>query len=718
MARSAVTREKLTTPYETQHAIPQGRTSAAQFVFNPASPDAASQVRHYQIGENATPYTTQDIAGVTDEVFDLMANKGLDTRAYTGQILTAQRYRQLADTTQDPRLKAEAEEKYQMAISKAQGLTQKISVTPEELTRFRDEKRMRDLAFETIERRLGYEIEDRGRRDQYLADTAFGSQGLVDAIGMANKRAQGEGLVSDKAYLQSKDDAFRQAMAMAASSRSGSGLAQRQGMHANAGMQAQNLQSLMTARAAEVGEAERSLGQMSATQIGAMGNLAALTGGQGISNAQLGQSDIGTQYNQMQNQIQNQFKGKELKMAQAELDMKREQQEWNKYMDIVGTGASTGGAVMGAMASDARVKDAIRFEDDGQNELDNFMAALSDTEKRRLEDGAMKDKYASNTRGMRGIGASSRSPEDEELYDILKRALPHEARQEEQGVRPVEALSGEEKEDLKDQEDGDGFFAAMKGLFQKRKSDADQAAASASGKELKKATKALGQGAAMMNRANQANGYTPMVGRTPARSQGGWQSSMDAIRAQLGGGGPGRSSGRVSGPIGGGVMPFSFSDRESKMKAHMLDDMMAKTKPYGFEYNEKGRLLQKALGNNPEGRQYGVMAQDLERSPVGRSMVIDTPEGKVVDTNKAAMASLAANARLNERVEGLERGLGDTMRSEAKDVMRGDENSVLRRAEDERLEALGPNIEQGLRDAFFEAMQDLERKKGMKRSAR
>ena len=684
MAQSAVTRQKLTTPYETQHAIPKGRTSAAKYVFNPASPDAASQVRHYKIGERATPYTTQDIAGVTDEVFDLMANKGLDTRAYTGQILSAQRYRQIADATTDPKAKAKAEEQYQLAISNAQKLTQKISVTPEELTRFRDEKRMRDLAFETIERRLGYEIDDRGRRDQYLADTAFGSQGLVDAIGMANKRAQGEGLVSDKAYLQARDDSFRQAMAMAASSRSGSGLAQRQGMHANAGMQAQNMQNLMTARAAEVGEAERSLGQMSATQIGAMGNLAALTGGQGISNAQLGQSDIGTQYNQMQNQIQNQFKGKELKMAQAELDMKRQQAEWNKYMDIVGTGASTGGAMM-SMMSDARVKDAIRFEDDGQNELDNFMAALSDTEKRRLEDGAMKDKYASNTRGMRGIGASSRSPEDEELYDILKRALPHEARQEEQGVRPVEALSGEEKEDLKDQEDGDGFFAAMKGLFQKRKSDADQAAASASGKELKKATKALGQGAAMMGAANAANrrAYAPMVGRAPSNAR----SSMNTLRSQL----------------GGGVMPFSFSDKESKMKAHLLDDMMAKTKPYSFDYNNKGRKLQAALGNNPDGRQYGVMAQDLERSPVGRSMVIDTPAGKVVDTNKAAMASLAANARLNERLERMEAGMTRPY-------------AATRQAEEEQLGALGPNIEAGLRDAFMEAMADLEKKKGSKRA--
>lgn len=163
------------------------------------------------------------------------------------------------------------------------------------------------------------------------------------------------------------------------------------------------------------------------------------------------------------------------------------------------------------------------------------------------------------------------------------------------------------------------------------------------------------------------------------------------------------------------------------MKAHLLDDMMAKTKPYSFDYNADGRRLQKALGNDPDGRQYGVMAQDLERSPVGRSMVVDTPEGKVVDTNKAAMASLAANARLNERVEELERS--SPLRQQLRDgflegkardpgsvVRPFEEHAMLRKAEEQRISDLGPNIEQGLRDAFLEAMQDLDQHKGKKRT--
>lgn len=55
-----------------------------------------------------------------------------------------------------------------------------------------------------------------------------------------------------------------------------------------------------------------------------------------------------------------------------------------------------------------------------------------------------------------------------------------------------------------------------------------------------------------------------------------------------------------------------------------------------------------------EGRHIGVMAQDLERSDAGRRLVTDTPEGKLVDVRKTAMATLAASARLHERIKALE----------------------------------------------------------------
>lgn len=54
------------------------------------------------------------------------------------------------------------------------------------------------------------------------------------------------------------------------------------------------------------------------------------------------------------------------------------------------------------------------------------------------------------------------------------------------------------------------------------------------------------------------------------------------------------------------------------------------------------------------GRFSGVMAQDLEKSKAGKEIVFETPEGKMLDTNKALSASLASSARLHERLRKLE----------------------------------------------------------------
>lgn len=53
----------------------------------------------------------------------------------------------------------------------------------------------------------------------------------------------------------------------------------------------------------------------------------------------------------------------------------------------------------------------------------------------------------------------------------------------------------------------------------------------------------------------------------------------------------------------------------------------------------------------------GVMAQDLEKSPGGRLMVINTPEGKAIDGQRGLSAALASAAHLNKRVASLEEAL-------------------------------------------------------------
>ena len=65
-------------------------------------------------------------------------------------------------------------------------------------------------------------------------------------------------------------------------------------------------------------------------------------------------------------------------------------------------------------------------------------------------------------------------------------------------------------------------------------------------------------------------------------------------------------------------------------------------------------------GLGPQGRQVGFTAQDLEQTPLGPQLVIDTPDGKFVNTGNAAMASLAGVAELRQELDQLRaaNGLG------------------------------------------------------------
>jgi Chaperone of endosialidase len=52
---------------------------------------------------------------------------------------------------------------------------------------------------------------------------------------------------------------------------------------------------------------------------------------------------------------------------------------------------------------------------------------------------------------------------------------------------------------------------------------------------------------------------------------------------------------------------------------------------------------------------FGIIAQALEKSKVGKSMVEDTPEGKVINKDRALAALLASQAELNKRIKKVER---------------------------------------------------------------
>ena len=50
----------------------------------------------------------------------------------------------------------------------------------------------------------------------------------------------------------------------------------------------------------------------------------------------------------------------------------------------------------------------------------------------------------------------------------------------------------------------------------------------------------------------------------------------------------------------------------------------------------------------------GVMAQDLEKTPMGASFVQDTPNGKMVDYGHGLAAILASQANIHDRLKQLE----------------------------------------------------------------
>jgi hypothetical protein len=70
----------------------------------------------------------------------------------------------------------------------------------------------------------------------------------------------------------------------------------------------------------------------------------------------------------------------------------------------------------------------------------------------------------------------------------------------------------------------------------------------------------------------------------------------------------------------------------------------------------KGKLYEYKDNSNGEGVHVGIMAQDLEKSPLGRSMVFEENGMKKVDFGKGFGAVLAAVTEINDRLKDLEKG--------------------------------------------------------------
>lgn len=101
----------------------------------------------------------------------------------------------------------------------------------------------------------------------------------------------------------------------------------------------------------------------------------------------------------------------------------------------------------------------------------------------------------------------------------------------------------------------------------------------------------------------------------------------------------------------GGAAAMAMSDEREKKDIAPSDkdlkEWLDPLKAYQYRYKDE---------KNGRGEHFSVMAQDLEKSKIGRSMVEETPDGKkMVNYARKEAVQLAAMAMLNERIKRLEK---------------------------------------------------------------
>ena len=85
----------------------------------------------------------------------------------------------------------------------------------------------------------------------------------------------------------------------------------------------------------------------------------------------------------------------------------------------------------------------------------------------------------------------------------------------------------------------------------------------------------------------------------------------------------------------------NFHDIDKYQTQNFLDALKAHTYQYKDQDNGRGKFM-------------GVMAQDLEKTPLGKQAVVDTPKGKMVDYARLAQTMLGSTVMLNDKVNKLE----------------------------------------------------------------
>lgn len=139
----------------------------------------------------------------------------------------------------------------------------------------------------------------------------------------------------------------------------------------------------------------------------------------------------------------------------------------------------------------------------------------------------------------------------------------------------------------------------------------------------------------------------------PARIEAGIAAAEAEAEAAFTGGllgaaGQVGAAGLTSGVISDVNTKENIADADSADFEEFLNSLSAKTYDYKEEYRDDPRA--------PEGRQFGIIAQDLNDSELGQNLLIEDTDGVLgVDIRKATSVSLGAIAHLNERIKKLEK---------------------------------------------------------------
>lgn len=99
------------------------------------------------------------------------------------------------------------------------------------------------------------------------------------------------------------------------------------------------------------------------------------------------------------------------------------------------------------------------------------------------------------------------------------------------------------------------------------------------------------------------------------------------------------------GTIGGAALKASDKNLKKNIEKFDTEEFLDSLTPHKYDYKDE------KFG---KGKQHGVMAQDLEKTKEGNKLVINTPEGKMVDYGKAASGMLASLTDIHKRVKKLE----------------------------------------------------------------